>query len=107
MSLRIACCQIEPDVKSPGGNADLTAGVSDTQNPPPAEDSPRAEVSSSDVDNGGIQRTEFAKNHAEILQGLSAERRQQQLTAVKERSRRADAPEAKPEAEASEESVNA
>jgi hypothetical protein len=92
--------------QSDQGNADLTAGVSDTQNPPPAEDSPRAEVSSSDVDNGGIQRTEFAKNHAEILQGLSAERRQQQLTAVRERTRRTDA-EAEPEAEASEESVNA
>jgi hypothetical protein len=76
--------------QSDQANAGLTAGVADTHNPAPAEDTPRQEVSSSDVDNGGIQRTEFARKHAEILQGLSAERRQQQLSAVRERASRAD-----------------
>lgn len=87
-------------------NADLTAGVADTQNPAPAEDSPRAEVSGSDVDNGGIQRTEFAQKHAEILQGLSNERRQQQLAAVEERARRTRSVTAV-ESESDEDSVNA
>lgn len=68
------------------GNADLTAGVSDPNNPPVSDDGPRGDVQSGVVDNGGIQRTEFAQKHAEILQGLSAERRQQQLEAVKERA---------------------
>lgn len=49
---------------------------------------PRQSVDPTNVDNGGIQRTAFAQQHAEILQGLSSERRQQQLAAVKERSSR-------------------
>jgi hypothetical protein len=51
-------------------------------------DVPRGEVPSEVVDNGGIQRTSFGQDHAEILQGLSNERKQQQLAAVAERSGR-------------------
>jgi hypothetical protein len=50
------------------------------------ESVPRAEVDPTNVDNGGIQRTAFAQQHSEILQGLSSERRQQQLAAIRERS---------------------
>lgn len=71
-------------------NTDLTAGVAEPNNPPPAEDSPRAEVSTQVIDNGGIQRTEFGQRHAEILQGLSQERRQQQLAAVRSRAEDSD-----------------
>jgi hypothetical protein len=35
------------------------------------------------VDNGGIQRTDAASDHASILQGLSDQRREQQLAAAR------------------------
>jgi hypothetical protein len=54
-------------------------------------DIPRQPVDSSQVDNGGIQRTDRGQEHSEILQGLSQQRREQQLAAVKERSARSEA----------------
>jgi len=49
-------------------------------------DVPRADVDPQVVENGGIQTTGFGQAHAEILQGLSADRRKQQLAAVADRS---------------------
>lgn len=69
------------------GNDDNSAGLS-SSDPGPSEAVPRASVDTEQVDNGGIQRTGFAQQHAEVLQGLSNDRRQQQLSAVKERSSR-------------------
>lgn len=68
------------------GNDANTAGLG-SSDPGPSEDVPRASVEGQ-VDNGGIQRTEVAQQHAEVLQGLSNDRRQQQLAAVKDRSSR-------------------
>jgi hypothetical protein len=44
------------------------------------------------VDNGGIQQAARASEHAEILQANSDERRQQQLSAAKERNARSTDP---------------
>lgn len=68
------------------GNDANTAGLG-SSDPGPSEDVPRASVEGQ-VDNGGIQRTDRAQQHAEVLQGLSDDRRQQQLAAVRDRSSR-------------------
>ena len=54
-------------------------------------DAPRQSVPSEGVEHGGIQRTGRAQDHAEVLQGMSDARRQQQLAAVKERAERSEA----------------
>lgn len=60
----------------------------DTTDADPPEPVQSAEVNPTDVENGGIRKTSRGTDHAGILQGLSDERRQQQLAAVKERSDR-------------------
>lgn len=51
---------------------------------------PRSSVDSDEVENGGIQRTGRGQQNAEILQGLSDERRQMQQAAVQDRSARSN-----------------
>lgn len=63
---------------------ELSAGVEDPGNPPAEQDDvPRGDVDAQQVDNGGIQRTDAASDHASILQGLSDQRREQQLAAAR------------------------
>lgn len=50
------------------------------------QDVPTSPVDPAVVENGGIQRTSVATEHASVLQGLSDQRRAQQLAAVRERS---------------------
>lgn len=74
---------------SGGGDVDLAGGSAqnlgaDTTDAEPAEDTPRGAVDPTNVENGGIQRTDVGQRHAEILQGLSNERRQQQLETVQQ-----------------------
>jgi len=47
---------------------------------------PTASVDPSTVENGGIQRTSRGTHHAEVLQGLSQQRKQQQLAAAREQA---------------------
>lgn len=49
-------------------------------------DVPRGAVDPTNVENGGIRKTSVGQTHAEILQGLSNERRAQQLAAVSGRA---------------------
>lgn len=49
---------------------------------------PTASVDPDLVENGGIQRSGRGTHHAEVLQGLSQERRQAQLAAVREQAER-------------------
>jgi hypothetical protein len=51
---------------------------------------PRGDVDPTNVENGGIQRTDRGQQHAEVLQGLSDERKSQQLAAIKDRAQRSD-----------------
>jgi hypothetical protein len=53
-----------------------------------SDDVPRAAADSAVVENGGIRKTGFAQAHAEVLQGLSQERKQQQLAAASRRKDR-------------------
>lgn len=81
--------------KADGGNDSADADAATRLGAPVTdaeieEDRPTAGVNPTDVENGGIQRTEVAVEHAEILQSLSAERRKQQLSAART-SRRPDA----------------
>jgi hypothetical protein len=74
---------------SGGGGVDLAGGSdqnlgAETTDAEPAPEVPRSEVDPTNVENGGIQRTDAGQQHAEILQGLSDERRQQQLEAAKQ-----------------------
>lgn len=75
---------------SEGGGAEQPRHLQgmDTMDADPSEPVTTASVDSGDVENGGIRKTSRGTEHAEILQGLSDERRQQQLAAVKERSDR-------------------
>lgn len=72
-----------------GGGVDLGGGSADNLGAPTSDADPspevqRGTVDSAQVENGGIQKTDFGQQHAEVLQGLSAERRAQQLEAVKQ-----------------------
>jgi hypothetical protein len=72
-----------------GGDVDLAGGSSDnlgaeTTDAEASPAAPRGEVDPTNVENGGIQRTQAGQQHAEVLQGLSNERRQQQLDAAKD-----------------------
>jgi hypothetical protein len=75
---------------SPAASSDADAEALDTEpvgtNEPPADDVPRSEVPEEQVVNGGINRTDFSKEHSSVLQGLSDERRDQQLSAARERA---------------------
>jgi hypothetical protein len=68
-----------------GGDSSQNLGAP-TTDATPADPAPRADVDPQVVENGGIQTTGFGQQHAEILQGLSADRRKQQLSAVAARS---------------------
>lgn len=59
----------------------------------PAGPVPTAPVDPTNVINGGIQQTSRGQEHAEVLQGLSQERRQQQLAAVASRSAQSESDE--------------
>jgi hypothetical protein len=74
---------------SGSSNDDNTAGLGSSE-PAAATDTPRGDVDPAAVDNGGIQQTGFGRQHAELLQGLSDERRSQQLAASRERSAQDD-----------------
>jgi hypothetical protein len=68
-----------------GGNSGQNLGAN-TTDADPASPAPRGTVDPTNVENGGIQRTGRGQEHAEILQGLSNDRRKAQLAAVADRS---------------------
>jgi hypothetical protein len=72
---------------SGGGDSSQNLGA-DTTDADPADPAPRGAVDPTNVENGGIQRTGRGQEHAEILQGLSNDRRKAQLAAVADRSNR-------------------
>lgn len=70
---------------SGGGDSSENLGAP-TITTDPADPPPLGSVDPTNVENGGIQRSGRGQEHAEILQGLSNDRRKAQLAAVSERS---------------------
>lgn len=70
-----------------GGEAGL-GGAETRTTGPESTDAPSAEVDPDQVVNGGITRTDAGSAHASLLQGLSQQRKQQQLEQIRERNER-------------------